>query len=120
MMSKQLNTWLKSKTLPWFKDDTTSDFLRAKNDLILTYKEKVLTTPGKILVSRSTAAMALDFPPPRQSSNSYSGCRTGLEYEIFALSTNVMRLTPHPWRTKEKHISCFQNHEILKHLTSLY
>lgn len=29
-----------------------------------------LTTPGKIFLSLSTAANALDFPPERQSSNS--------------------------------------------------
>eukprot|EP00983_Pelagomonas_calceolata_P041450 1138071-Pelagomonas_calceolata.AAC.1 len=38
---------------------------------------------------------ALGLPPPSQSSNSYSDCRTGLEKETREESTKVMSLTPH-------------------------
>lgn len=58
------------------------------------------TTPGKIFLSRSAAQAALGLPPLRQSSNSKSGWRTGLEKETREESTNVIVRTPQPWNYK--------------------
>mmetsp|Transcript_100 Transcript_100/g.467 ORF Transcript_100/g.467 Transcript_100/m.467 type:complete len:371 (-) Transcript_100:479-1591(-) len=55
-------------------------------------------TPGKILRSALAAASAFGLPPPRQSSNSNSDWRTGLEKDTSPPSTNVTPRTPHPSR----------------------
>ena len=56
------------------------------------------STPGKILRSAFAAASAFGFPPPRQSPNSNSDWRTGLEKDTSPPSTNVTLRTPHPSR----------------------
>lgn len=60
-----------------------------------------LTIPGKIFLRRAAAVAALGFPPSRQSSNSKRGCRTGLEKDTRAESTNVIFRTPHALSRKE-------------------
>jgi hypothetical protein len=57
-------------------------------------------TLGKMRSSAAAAAAALGRPPSRQSANSYSDWRTGLEYATRPLSTSVMRRTPHPSSTR--------------------
>lgn len=57
---------------------------------VLSWERIGRTTPGKIFLSLSAAHWALGLPPSRQSSKSNKGCRTGLEYDTLAESTNVI------------------------------
>mmetsp|Transcript_9205 Transcript_9205/g.39005 ORF Transcript_9205/g.39005 Transcript_9205/m.39005 type:complete len:565 (+) Transcript_9205:772-2466(+) len=56
------------------------------------------STPGKTRFRFAAAASAFNLPPSRQSLNSNSDWRTGLEKETTPESTNVNEETPHPRR----------------------
>lgn len=57
-------------------------------------KRIVLTTPGKICLRASAAAVAL-LAPDFASSKVKRVCRTGFEYDTVELSTKVIFWNPH-------------------------
>ena len=56
------------------------------------------TTAGNILLRLLTAAVALNSPPLRQSSNVYRDCLNGLDMATLPLSSSVIFRTPHAWK----------------------